>query len=420
MAIDRPRFTTLPRVLFITETIPFPPRNGKELPASHLLKGFAERFECDLAVLSRDPKEFVTRRSFVPATVRNVYEVKTKGRSRLDRIFKEITLRAPAFVDGNFEVDELPDRLRYDLVWVSPIGGMGFVNWCHGRGLLKAAAIGIGLNDVKSTLYLDSVRELGAGWRAWTLGRVGRLLRLPLIYVHERRILKRAAVVHVQTDLERVRACRILASPNGPRIVAAQNGRKERLFEAGYRGRDSKRILFMTHLAGGRSRESEWFLDDVWPMIRRSDPGADLILVGTPPEPGSALLESLPPGVEVLGYADDLVGLYDSVALSVVPIFHSTGIINRVLDALCAGVPVVARSAPLRTVPGLVPGRHAIAADDARNFAGAVIALLGDRHERERISADGRALARTQPTWADTVARVCDAVEREIGTAISS
>jgi glycosyltransferase involved in cell wall biosynthesis len=164
----------------------------------------------------------------------------------------------------------------------------------------------------------------------------------------------------------------------------------------------------MTHLAGGRARESAWFLERVWPLVRRRHARATLHLVGSPPGPGAG--PALGEGVVVHGYVEDLAALHRTMRVAVVPILHSTGIINRIVDALSAGLPVVSAPGPLATVPGLVAGRHALSARTPAEFADAVSRLLSEPHTWSALSAAGRELARAQPSWEESVARVADEV----------
>lgn len=404
-----------PKILVVTESVPFPPRNGRELPTARLVERFADAFDCDLVVASsRGREDFDARSENVPDSISNVHFIHTESTNALTRLWREVTGWPPTFFERGFREDEVGPLVTagaYDIVWVSPVGYLGFVDFCRERGWLRDAVVAVGLNDVKTTLYADSVRELLAGRVGFSVRRILRALRLPVIRAAERRYLRRVDVVHVQTPLEGERAVRIAGDDEGsPRVVAAQNGRKDELFDVTPAGEGNADILYMTHLRGGRARESRWFLTEVWPRIRREHPTAVLHLVGSPPAPGTDVPGANADGIEVHGYVDDLAAMLGRVRVCVVPILHSTGIINRILDGLAAGIPVVSTPGPLATVPGLVPGRDALAADDAEEFSAAVLGLLNDPDHWTRISENGRSLARRQPTWRETTGRVAEAL----------
>ena len=122
----------------------------------------------------------------------------------------------------------------------------------------------------------------------------------------------------------------------------------------------------------------------------------------------------------MLGYVDNLVELYGSVRLAVVPIAHSTGLINRALDAITAGVPLVATSRVLSTIAGCEPGRDAITADTATDFANAVCSLLGNNTLSQTYSAAGRALAKQQPTWQESTEAIIAGLEKIAAKSMAS
>ena len=91
--------------------------------------------------------------------------------------------------------------------------------------------------------------------------------------------------------------------------------------------------------------------------------------------------------------------LYSSVAVSVVPVFHSTGLNNRVLDSLTAGIPIVATPHALGTIDGLTPGLHALAAATSSEFIDTLSNLLQDRALRMKLAREARNFGLQQPTW---------------------
>lgn len=404
------------RVLIVTDAVPFPPRNGKELPTAKFVDAFARQLHCDLLVISHDNKDFETRRQNIPRSVENVHLLRPKRTPGWVRAGSEILWpRLPAFYPRGFARRKVSSILRdgeFDAIWVSPVGGLSFVDYCRNNGWLDASKICLGLNDSLTMLYLGTVREAARGRVGWKWNQILRGLRLPLIYRAERRYLRASDLVHVQTDVERERVLRVAGRFAGDvQVVVAQNGRKEELLDVEPAGEESHDILYMTHLSGGRERESWWFLKHVWPRIRDSDPRAILHLVGTPPGENSAIHGWDLPRVRLRGYVDDLGALYGSVRVGVVPILHSSGLINRVLDGITAGLPIVATPGPLKTIPGLEPNVHAMSAQTPSVFADEVLTLLNDPDRWSAVSSRARELGRRQPSWEETTDRIIGAVE---------
>jgi hypothetical protein len=407
-----------PTILFVTDSLPFPPRNGRELPIAKYLTELGREFTVDLVVLvPDDAQEWIGRPATVPAEVRALHRVRYKRMSPLKAGIEEVVGGRPAFYIRGFNEADVRASMGdapYDFVWVSPVRAIGFLDYCAERGIRVANRIALGLNDVKTTMYMGGVAEAfasGPGSRMYQ--KAWRAVRVPHLFFHERRYLRRCDLVHVQTALEKKRAHRIVGKTNGkPSIVAVPNGRKAELEAVQYKGVDSAHVLLMTHLAGRRERETSWFIEKVWPEVRRRVPAGRLQIVGTPPAPSSELHNRKADGIDIIGYADSLPAMFESIAVSVVPVFHSTGLNNRVLDSLTAGVPIVATPDALGTIDGLQDGVHALAASTRSEFVDALAGLLLDRDKRIRLAQQARTFGMQQPTWEEGASILAGALRR--------
>lgn len=404
------------KILFVTTSIPFPPRQGIELPNAHISEAIAEAFELDMLVITRSPQDeqrLEERKQNVPASVKQVLSLRSRDRPSSQKLLQELTLQRPTFFINGYDTSALTEIFdaNYDAVWVSPVGGLGLLSACRKAGLSLPPMVALGCNDVITTTYVDSLREWVSGRLGFSLQRLFQGLRSAVVWPLEKRYLQDVDLLHVQTPLEKKRAHWLLGNQDKqPVVIAAQNGRKRSLDPVIYNSQTPKRVLYMTHLKGGRAQESRWFLQKVWPLVLTKHPDAELLLAGTPPDPDSEIARSLPPQTKALGFVEDLIELYSSVSLAVVPIVHSTGLINRALDALTAGVPLVSTSPVLTTVADCLPGRDAIAADSVKDFAAAVCTLLEDTEKRQALAAAGKALAQQQPTWQESTDAIISAM----------
>lgn len=412
------------KILFVTTAIPFPPRQGVELPNAHIAEALSQAFELDLLVITKNEEEkqqLHERQKNVPKSIHQTLHLHCRDqRSTRAKIFQEIQLKAPSFFLQGYAADDLNQLFLdspYDAVWFSPVGCLGLLKACQQLGLTIAPQVALGCNDVITTTYFDSLKEWLSGRMGFSRQRLLQGLRTGVILLLEKRYLQQVDLLHVQTPLEKKRAHWVLSNQaKQPQVIAAQNGRKRLLEKVTYQSQcapAAKRVLYMTHLQGGRAKESVWFLERVWPKVIQTHPDAELLLAGTPPLANSDMARSLPPEAQVLGYVEDLVALYSSATVAVVPIVHSTGLINRALDALMAGVPLVSTPAVLSTIANCEPGRDAIAAYSATDFSQAICTLLANPEQRKTYSIQGRALAQQQPTWQESTNAIVSAL-REI------
>ena len=130
-----------------------------------------------------------------------------------------------------------------------------------------------------------------------------------------------------------------------------------------------------------------WFCERIWPAVRARLPEARVHLIGNkPPEEVHAL--GAIPGVNVVGYVDDLKPWFDRIRLSVAPLRYGAGIKGKLGTSLGFGVPSVATSIAVEGMK-MRDGVQALVADDEAAFAEAVVNLYTDEALWDRISRDG-------------------------------
>ena len=81
-----------------------------------------------------------------------------------------------------------------------------------------------------------------------------------------------------------------------------------------------------------------WFVEQVWPIVRREAPDQHLSIVGSNPT-DEVLALNASPGVDVLGYVPDLAPLFDRHRLSIAPLRFGAGMKGKVGQSLIHGLP---------------------------------------------------------------------------------
>lgn len=136
-----------------------------------------------------------------------------------------------------------------------------------------------------------------------------------------------------------------------------------------------------------------WFLDHVWPRIREAQTDAQFYIVGGRP-PAELQARAKVDHCSVTGFVDDLVSWYRAATVFVSPMLVAGGLLQKVVDAMAFGVPVVA-TAVCNHGLGATPGEHLLIADTAEEFAAAVLALLRDPDARGRLGSAGQRFIQT-------------------------
>jgi glycosyltransferase involved in cell wall biosynthesis len=140
-----------------------------------------------------------------------------------------------------------------------------------------------------------------------------------------------------------------------------------------------------------------YFMETILPAIRREIPGARLSVVGRNPTP-RLLAAASAASVRVTGTVTDIRPYVAEAAVYIVPLRIGGGTRLKIFEALAMAKAVVSTSIGAEGLP-LVHGEHFLQADDARDFAGAVVSLLRDPERRKALGASGRRLVEEHYSW---------------------
>jgi len=157
-------------------------------------------------------------------------------------------------------------------------------------------------------------------------------------------------------------------------------------------------VLFVGALDRGRNiRAAEWLCRQVWPRVHAACPEAELHLVGANPGPAIQVLAEVP-GVRVVGHVPDLRPHYAAAAVVAAPLQSAAGALNKVLDGLAAGRPVVATTAANAGI-GAALEREILVRDMPETFSAALVVLLQAPARRALLGAAGRAFVQRAFDW---------------------
>ena len=149
-----------------------------------------------------------------------------------------------------------------------------------------------------------------------------------------------------------------------------------------------------------------WFLQEVFPLVRKRIPGVNLTIVGK--NPPNDLIQSArenPDWITVTGYVPGLRPHLQSSALVVIPVRAGSGMRVRILDAFAFGMPVVTTTVGLEGIDAR-HGEHVLVGDTAGEFAENVIFLLGDEDLQDKLSLNGRRLVEERYDWKAALKRM--------------
>jgi glycosyltransferase involved in cell wall biosynthesis len=133
-----------------------------------------------------------------------------------------------------------------------------------------------------------------------------------------------------------------------------------------------------------------WFTSEIWPRVFAREPGAELRIIGTAPTDEIKAMGSIG-GVKVIGYVPETAPYLESAAVSIAPLRYGGGMKGKVNEALAHGLPVVASSFGAQGF-AVTDNREMMVTDDPVEFADAIIQLLRDPAEQDRMGKAGQKL----------------------------
>ena len=173
-------------------------------------------------------------------------------------------------------------------------------------------------------------------------------------------------------------------------------------------------IIDEQHLALGIRAQSlneaiDFFLDEVYPLIRSQCPGVRLRITGSLQGVDTSSLR-LDPSVTLTGFIEDIRTVVASSWVLIAPILSGGGTRHKILQAMAARTPVV--STP-KGAEGLevIDGVDVLLADDPEAFAACTIRLLRNPELRRQLAANARQLVEVHYSWSEIGGRFVDLVE---------
>jgi glycosyltransferase involved in cell wall biosynthesis len=142
----------------------------------------------------------------------------------------------------------------------------------------------------------------------------------------------------------------------------------------------------------------EWLLE-AWPAVRQKAPGATLSVAGRGAPPSLATRAAQTPGVELLGFVPDLKALLRESALAVVPLLQGGGTKIKTLEAMAAGLPILASPVAAEGL-ALEDGVHAVIREPGEAFLEALAAMIGNPGAWQGLGLKARELARERYSMA--------------------
>ena len=407
MSLDAP---SPGRVLFLMPQVPWPATQGTALRNFHLMRAVTDAgLEVDLIAFG-DPRRSIPTE--IDAVCARIEIVPLPIRSLLTRLCT--FLAGEPDLAWRLTSSEFSTRLdgmlrdgRYDVVQIEGFEMAGYLlgpsalrreAWDRAPWTLaghRAPRIVFDDHNAEYQLQASASRVDSQRPRRWPLAlyswvQASRIRRREALYAS-------AADACIAVSDEDANLLREIAPGVAVQVVA--NGIDVR----SYRNVSSPTVPPIVFFAGKLDYRPnvdacEWLVRSVLPTVRASVPDARVVLAGRDPSPSVRALAA--PDIEVTGYLSDadMRARLAGATVAVVPIRMGSGTRFKVLEAMAAGVPVVATRFGAAG-SGIVDGVHGLLSENASDLASALVRVLRDGSLRKTLTVRARELAEARHDW---------------------
>jgi polysaccharide biosynthesis protein PslH len=159
-------------------------------------------------------------------------------------------------------------------------------------------------------------------------------------------------------------------------------------------------------------RAASYFLEQIFPLIRKEVPKAKFVAVGNGAEKVLAKYRGRD-GFEAVGFVPDLRPYLAKAAVAVAPLTVASGVSNKLGEGFAVGTPVVATPLACGDLP-VKSGEELLIGENAREFAEHVVRLLKNAGLRRQMAMRARRLAEEKYDW-EIVTRKMEDIMQDLG-----
>jgi polysaccharide biosynthesis protein PslH len=399
--------TSRPRLLFLCQTLPYPPDGGVWIRTYHVLRLLAQ--VCDVTALcferagrssghtTCDVAESVDAlRRLADVEVFPLPQKHSQARFLWDHMRSVGTRRVYTtylYESSPFRrrLDDVVRRRTFDLVHVDSLDLARYLPACRHLPVVCVH------HDIESELLGRRAAVERDPWKRAYFGFQSRLMSDV-----ERSWCERVAlnVVCSETDGARLKRqaprARVSVVPNG---VDTEAFRPDCAPESG--------IAFVGGTSPSPNKDAlDYFCEQILPHLRATGAAAPVRWIGrSSPEEQRFYRERY--RVELTGYVDDVRPPMQDAACHIVPLRIGGGTRLKILNAWAMGKAVVSTSCGCEGLPAS-DGRNILIRDDPRLFAAAIADVLQDASLRRSLGEAGRATVERLFSWEAIGARMID------------
>ena len=382
-----------PRVLFLCQTLPFPPDGGVAIRSYNVLRLLARRYRVTalcfyrravmqdvggslsaLGAVADSVAAFPIEQEYSRLRLLRDHAISVAGR----RVYTVAAYESAPF---RRRLGSLLQDFEFELVHVDSLDLSSYLPLLAG-----IPTVCVHHNVESALLRRRAATESSRARRAYLRFQAGLMER------EERTWCPRVALNVAVSDADRREFERIAP---GSRFTVVPNGVDVDAFTPG--GRADRGIVFVGGMTWFPNKDAlQYFARDILPLLRAAGCQEEVSWVGRA-LPGATELYAAQ-GITLTGYVDDIRPHVQSAACYIVPLRVGGGTRLKILDAWAMGKAVVSTSIGCEGLDAR-DGWNILIRDDPREFAEAVRRVLADERLRAALGANARATAEQIYSW---------------------
>jgi glycosyltransferase involved in cell wall biosynthesis len=153
-----------------------------------------------------------------------------------------------------------------------------------------------------------------------------------------------------------------------------------------------------------------YFSKEIFPLILERNPDCKFYIVGQkPPNKIKALAAK---NIIVTGFVPDIKREYLKSAVNVAPMRFGAGTLNKVIESIALGIPVVSTSIAVEGLPNDLK-KYIFIADNPKDFSHHVLEILNNPELRKNLK-EGQSVIREMLSWKKIVSKFENDLKEEL------
>lgn len=398
------------KILIITPRIPYPPYRGDKLKIYNISKVLVKNNDVHLFTFYRNQNDFKD----IDALKKLGLKLTTVKLSIIDSIinlfrafFKKIPFQVGWYYSRKAEqkINVLIRDGNYDLVYYHLIRTAQYLP--NHKANTKQLNV-IDLTDAVS-LYLSRMFEKEKNF----IKKIFIKSELKRVTEYEK-IIENFDMIFICSEKDK----KFLLEKNITKeINILPNGLDISYFSSESGEFDSNRIIFTGNMPYYANSDAViYFIKEIFPFILKKNSLAKFYIVGQKPPLKIKKLAS--ENVIVTGFVEDIKSEYLKSAVNVAPMRFGAGTLNKIIESLALGVPIVASSIAVGGLPKEL-SKYILVADNPTEFAEKVLYVLDHKEVRETVMNEAKNVVRNFLSWEVIVSNFEKTVKNKLAEKIN-